>query len=587
MPLLEPIQGVSRHGVAADVPGPGGYPLELHGAGHLGVGPLDRIVMLMRLGIDEEIEYALLTLTYYSCNDPKLLNLNTYPIMGTELIRYFYKPFPKLQENEDVLAEVLLLSAELLLLLRNAVQDLHNQQWLLQVGSFRRHAAAALSFLVLFVCRPSDQAVPYALLKHAETLREILLYLLDVLDPVCCFYVDTGKNDPLVAPLLTLLAHTTDKYHLLTVTKCLHHLLFVKDEPSGNCIDAIAPPHLEKIVNLLLLNDEEAVYVALGFVREYLHSPALNDSVAQLRLQRLKRLVLAGGGRNLHVLLRTLPELIVAKIPLVDPVQLEQPIPVNLCKRLAFSGVPSVTPTLPKKIYDIIIGFPEPLRATTWLRCCYEPYVLLAKPGDDNTDTVCGEVTQISLWKAYENQFMAIWKDRVNASWPNLLPAVDFIKNVNSAFPNSEAMVVNVPVKPGEAPKKRFIIKGIQPRRQAVSIETGNLEALRRVEPHKEAEGEDVEIGMVDYDAFELALRDYNQLILDAAETLPKPDDERAPWYSPTNKLATQVLTAVAAADDFGAVFRQYNEWLPALVYANPGLIEQGYINGKWIGHLL
>lgn len=626
-PLLVPVQGVARFGTSSD-----DYPahangngyltsnsplanLELHGAGHMGVGPLDRIIMSLRSGIEEEIEYALSTLTYYSCNEPKLLNFSTYPLMGTELIKYFVKPYHLILEGKalELTTAVLSLSAESLLSLRNAVQDLHNQQWLSQVKNFRKFAGEALKFLVGWICNTTASTVDYDLRKFHDLFRESLTYLLDILDPLTCFYVDNAKNDQIFHHLLTLLSFTQDKYILTNTIKCLHHLLFMRGAvvdsidddvkiDTNNCVDAVQPEHLLIIVQNLFINDDELTFTSLLFLKAYLWSEALHPqyhtSAHSSQLHRLRKLVQAHSSkRNLHILLKQLPEMIVDKLPLVDASQVQQTPQVRLSKRSSYAGIPVITPKLPQKLYNIIISFPEPLRATTWLRCCYEPFTQLTKTGSESKDAVAGEVTQISLWKAYENQFEAIWKDRLNPNWPNLLPAVDFIKNVSSAFPNSEAMVVNMPSTDTlQAPRKRFIIKGIQPRQSPVSVELGNFEALRRIPAsYEDRQSTTVKVGDVDMKAFEEALDALNQSILAAADNLPAPDDEDAPWYSPINALSRDILGRIVADllesdmdGEFKNVFRQYNkDWLPALVYANPGLVEQGYVDGKWLLYLL
>ena len=112
--------------------------------------------------------------------------------------------------------------------------------------------------------------------------------------------------------------------------------------------------------------------------------------------------------------------------------------------------MPTSAPELTEELYKIIVAFPEPIRASTWLHCCYEA-----------TMTEQAEVTQISIWKAYETQFQEIWKPNtegtLNHNYKPLLPAVEFIKNVTKAFPYAEAKVVALPQAPGEenqAPKK-------------------------------------------------------------------------------------------------------------------------------------
>lgn len=621
-PALVPIQGVARFGIAEDslLANGNGYltsatNVELHGAGHMGVGPLDRIIMSLNSGIESEIEYALGTLSYYSCNEPKLLNFSVYPLMGSELIKYFVKPYRLIAEGrgEDVTLKMMLLSVESLLSLRNAVQDLPNQQWLSQIPSFRKYAVEALKFLTGWFYTVQTAKL-FNFSKFNELFRESLNHLLDILDPLTCFYVNNAKNDPLFHQLLILLSNTSDKYVLILTLKCVYHLMFLgganalspkqNDDTTpeaNNCIDAIQPEHLLIIVRNLFINDDEITFHVLLLLKQYLFSEALHpqyaSSVEASQHHRLRKLVNAASSRrNLHILMKQLPELIVARLPLVDASKMQQTIPVRLAKRSPSSGVPTTTAKLPEKLYDIIIAFPEPLRATTWLRCCYEPYTVFAKPGEEAKELAAGEVTQISLWKAYENQFEAIWKDRLNPAWPNLLPAVDFIKNVSSAFPNSEAMVVNMPSSdPLQPARKKFIIKGIQPRQFPVSIELGNFEALRRIPASMEELSTAQSVGEIDEVAFDNALASYNSSILTASEGLTGPEDVNAPWYSPINLLARDILGKIVndllEPDTDGAfknIFRQYNkDWLPDLVYANPGLVEQSYIDGKWLLYLL
>lgn len=607
-PLLAPIQGVARFGVNDTHNGFLSANADLHGTGHMGVAPLDRIIMSLHSGIESEIEYALTTLTYYLCNEPKLLDFSVYPLIGRELIKYFIRPYTQLRENKPVKDLELSLSCESLLTLRNAVQDLSNQQWLCQQSNFRKHAAEALKFLLNWFYLTAPK--PLFLAKHTDLFHEQLVHVLDILDAVTCFYTNTPKNDPLFHHVLFVLKLTSDRYILLLAIKCAYHLLFTKpvekaedEEPdTNNCIDVVQPEHLQVIVRTLLINDDELNSAALLFLKQFLTSDALHaqysSSVHSLQLHRLRKLMEAStAANNTHILLKHLPELIVAKLPLVEFSRLPQELPVTLTKRLLYCGVPAATPKLPQKLYNIVINFPEPLRATTWLRCCYEPYTQVLKPGDDAKESPAGEVTQISLWKAYENQFEAIWKERLNPSWPNLLPAVDFIKNVSLAFPNSEAMVVNMPLANlMQPPRKKFIIKGIQPRQFPVSVELGNFEALRRIPAtYEEKALNTVPIGHIDEEGFEAALAAYNNLLLAVLTGLSKPDDDDAPWYSPVNKLAHDVLAVIVdnllESDSNGQyknVFRQYNaSWLPNMVYANPGLVEQGYVDGKWLLYLL
>ncbi|KAM9916667.1 hypothetical protein OXX80_013537, partial [Metschnikowia pulcherrima] len=181
---------------------------------------------------------------------------------------------------------VLSASVEALLSLRNAVQDLHNQQWLCQMPHFRKNAVEALKFLnSWFYTATAPKS--YALERASDVFRESLKHLLDVLDPVTCFYVENARNDPLFHQLLVVLAHTNDKHALVVVLKCLQHLLFLggadgvrsrdQSEPdTNNCIDAVSPQHLSTIVRCLLVHDDELHFAVLSFLKQYLASEALH-----------------------------------------------------------------------------------------------------------------------------------------------------------------------------------------------------------------------------------------------------------------------------------------------------------------------
>lgn len=83
------------------------------------------------------------------------------------------------------------------------------------------------------------------------------------------------------------------------------------------------------------------------------------------------------------------------------------------------------------------------------------------------------------MWRGYESEFSQAVKD----SGRKLLPAVEFIKNVSNAFNKASAMVITEQ----STGKKRFVIKGIQPRFKPVDIADGERDALNRTTNIKES----------------------------------------------------------------------------------------------------
>lgn len=587
--------------------------MELIGTGHIGVQPMDRILMSLKSGIESEVEYALNTLTYISCTEPGLINFDRNEFLGRELIHHFLKPYQLILDEKSsgkLTSKQLTLSLEALITLRNAVQDIDNQQWLSQVKYLKKHLVEILKLFVgWFYTNTLSQN--YHIASFNNLWKESFIYLLDLLDPLTCYYVDNNKQDPLFNQLLHISSNIKDKYVFITSLKCLGHLLFLSgtaktnDDVSGdseiktaphNCIDNIKEEHLETYISMLYINDDELTYAILTFLKQYLFSEALHpsfpNSIKDSQLLRLKKVVQISSSRlNLHTLMKQLPLLIVSNLSLLDSEKVSNVPRVNLSKRSAYSGVPKSLPALPKELHDIIIRFPEPLRATTWLRCCYEPTKASYKATDESSspnEVSPGEVTQISLWKAYESQFEAVWKNNgtppPEADWPSLLPAVDFIKNVNSAFPESEAMVVNLPS------KKKFVIKGIQPRQFAVPIDVGNYEALKKSDNGNDSEeNEELPVGHIDSEKFDESLTRINSEILSTTNNLRKFDHYVINFLS--YDILDYIISELLDSDTDGEyknIFRHYNkDWLPQLIFANPGLVENSYVNSKWLLYLL
>lgn len=585
----------------------GDYQLQdFYGTGHTGPAPLERIIMSLKSGIESEVDYALKELTTYSFTDPKLVNFDSVPFLGQELIAHFAKPYKLILDGKlNVLTpSVVSLSVEAITTLRNAAQDLPNQQWLSQLKHFKKYLVEALKILIGWFYPAAPKAVPYFVHQNSDLFRESLNRVTDLIDPLSCYYIDNTKHDPLFNALLSISTDVRDKSLFTSVIKSLGHLLFTRDpQPEelkneeeeapvpNNCIDLITTKHLETFVNLLYVDDKELVQAVLEFLNLYLTSSSLHPlyptSVKNSQLHRLRKLVQGETARaNLHTLLKQLPLLVVSELPLLDP-QALPPLPsVGLSRRSAYTGIPSALPKLSQQLYDIIIKFPEPLRATTWLRCCYEPYYA--------SDEAVGEVTQISLWKSYETQFEEVWqtsKLRPNPEWPNLLPAVDFIKNVSSAFPNSEAMVVNMEVPEGQPPKKKFIIKGIQPRQFAVSIDVGNFEALRQKQSFADADFSQSSLpaGHVDSDKFASNLAAFADEIV--ANEFPPVSADVTSTSSISRDILGYIIAELLEQDvegEYKNVFRHYNAgWLQELIFANPGLVEKGYFESLWLLYLL
>lgn len=577
------------------------------GQGHMGPTKLQRVTMAVRLGVESEVRWALSTLTEVLANSALLLP--DQPFLGHEMIKYFTRPYQLIVEEKQALvtAEMMLELLDCLLLLRNCAQDLENQRWLSQLKLFKKSVVEVLRFLTQWFFH----AVRNRHLRRLENqFYEALRFLIDLLEPLTCYWIDNANKDPLFNILLATGVLVSDKLMVVGILKCLSHLLITRPAPTAgdpdderapvvNCVDLIKDSQLEHFVNLLLVSDNELTFTVLEFLKQYLTLEAVHpkcSTVRESQLWRLQTLLqLKGLKLSFNTLIKQLPLLVVANLPL-NAVQ-AKPLPHTLTKRSQFLGVPLTLPELNDVLYNLIVRFPEPLRATTWLRCCYEPYITSqseARAPGDLGEVVAGEVTQISLWKAYENQFQEIWdSDVANPEYKPLLPAVDFIKNVTHAFPNLEAMVVNLEAGPDEPAKKKFIIKGIQPRQFAVPIDTGNYEALKplTVSLTNLSQNHKLPIGHMDQEKFDHALNALTELILDDGSKISANEDFVTPINRYASDILTRILNDVFEANDNlmdDSLFRFYNShWLPEVVYANPLLLELGLIDIRWLKYLV
>lgn len=595
------------------------------GNGHIGAGLMTRIIMSLKSSVESEVEWALSSLYQQSYIAPDTIDFEKTQFLGNKLIEYFMRPFNliKLGDFNDINNKMINLSLDALLSLRNCIQDLKNQQWLSQVYEFKQYLIDVLKFLHKGF---STTGFPFVLHKYNDQFMEYLYHSIDILDTLTCYYINNPKTDELFNIILSILISSTDKYLIIGTLNCLTHLLFTRAEMVSdnenkeyndqnavagvdgtnisavardevaeeallpifdNCIDNFNEDHLEHFLNYLLVNDPKLNVAVLDFLKQYLLSGASNknQSVKQSRFNRLSKLLQINGLKhNLHTLFKQLPLLMVTDVRLNDPIN-DIGISQELAKRSTLASVPIETPLLTSDLYDIISKFNEPLRSSIWLRCCYEP-IFSDSYDDTNSGSggVIGEVTQISLWKAYEKQFEKIWMNKPN-DYPELLPAVDFIKNVTKAFPNSEAMVV-MPTD-SENSKKKFIIRGIQPRQFAVGIDVGNYEAYRRkIVLDKRDIDENLPIGTVDQKKFQNSLKSLNSKILFTDNNLR---------YNKVNLHAKDALDFIIKEipnfqnpDELVSIFRLYNRgWLLDLIYANPVLVELNLIGNDWVQYLV
>ncbi|KAK9333429.1 hypothetical protein V1520DRAFT_139945 [Lipomyces starkeyi] len=395
---------------------------------------MNRVVLAIRSNLPDEMDWALQSLVRMSFETPDDLHFDRYPALAPALVEKlnsadqfkdidtysFQTNDGKVVTTDDDLGlfgatvatekvrKQLDKVLEAALVLRNAAINPENARHL------SRSQVCAVA-LVKCLTLPSDR----------PSLVELRQYCLDIVESVALFLRPTSSQDSLFRALAGYLS-SDDRGVLISALRAIARLVI---NVEANLLQAVDRKVVARICALILLDDEELLSVCLDFLYQYTAAPEnieLTGEAVDWRelVQQLIRLLLYQAQEWPQKDARLISNMILEK-----------------------KAPPSQPPDLPNDLVYELLSFPEPERATQWMRACFE---------EDSE----GDVTQIALWKAYESRFEEYVKQG-----KKLLPAADFIKNVTTAFRRAAAMVVTLP-----GGQQKFIIKGIRPREVPMSL---------------------------------------------------------------------------------------------------------------------
>lgn len=405
----------------------------------IGVDDLTRMKMALLSGIDEEVKFALKRYLRYSINASYVIklneNLDLLPII-MPLITACREYIPQLVGPISNQAfEALQKGSTTMLLLRNLAQDSENTSILATDMELKSFILFVLEWANTF--NSKDSAIYQS---HTSSFNELLIYTLDLMEAISSYIAPAKKDDLYFQNLCLIFRDTKDRYCVISILRSLSRLLVRSKSDQKSAADNLDDSLLNKIVhNLLIDRDEELIIASLDFLYQYILPGH----------QRIKTLL--SHKERYDILVSTLPVLLTYHVSTPDYHALSN-TNIKLIQRVK-PQPPAHAPELPMPLLKELFELNEPMRATSWLRCCFER-------------SLNGEVTQILLWKTYEQTF----SEQVKLTDRKLITAVDFIKNVSNALPGASALVVV-----DEATsKKKFVIRGIQPRRKALSIVEAN-----------------------------------------------------------------------------------------------------------------
>lgn len=358
--------------------------------------------------------------------------------------------------------------------------------------------------------------------KFQNLDHELLMYIVDIVESVSSYIAPAPKNDELFISLTKIFHYQNDRSLLISIMRSFARFLVRSELNIENCSSDISSTILDKIVSFLLTNDYDLILTSLDFLYQF-------SLPGNLRINTLLKTT-----TRQEIFKLKLPQLLTYQLSITgNPNDFSNTQPLRLVKRTK-PPVPTSPPELSPEHYKEITNFNEPIRATAWMRSSYRA-------------VQDGEVTQISLWKAYEKQF----EKETSQNKKKLLPAVDFIKNVSNAFPNSSAMVINLP-----NGQRKFIIKGIEPRLKSVNSATGEYEAFNEI---KSAEKET-----------------YSQLSEDLqSKQEPLPSYNAPTQLNDVNKSSSLLLTSLTNNPVGKELFKPIEEELFKKIEAAPILFDE------------
>ncbi|KAK9369316.1 hypothetical protein V1509DRAFT_620370 [Lipomyces kononenkoae] len=395
---------------------------------------MNRVALAIRSNLPDELDWALQSLVRMSFETPDDLHFDRYPALAPALVEKlnsadqfkdidtfsFQTEDGQMITTDDDLGlfgasvatekvrKQLDKVLEAALVLRNAAINPENARHL-------SRSQVCVDALVKCLTLPSDR----------PSLVELRQYCLDIVESVALFLRPTSSQDSLFRALAGYLS-SDDRGVLIGALRAIARLVI---NVEANLLQAIDRKLVSRICALILLDDEELLAVCLDFLYQYTAASEnieLTGEAVDWRelVQQLIRLLLYQAQEWPQQDARTMGSMMLEK-----------------------KAPPSQPPELPNDLVYELLSFPEPERATQWMRACFE-------------EDPEGDVTQIALWKAYETRFEEFVKQG-----KKLLPAADFIKNVTTAFRRAAAMVVTLP-----GGQQKFIIKGIRPREVPMSL---------------------------------------------------------------------------------------------------------------------
>ncbi|KAK4201075.1 hypothetical protein QBC40DRAFT_199058 [Triangularia verruculosa] len=265
-------------------------------------------------------------------------------------------------------------------------------------------------------------------LPELESVVELKHLALEIAESILPYLV-LRSDDPLYQSLLAKL-ESDDRGVILTALKALNKIA-LNHPIETNRLGNVPPSVLQRIMDWLLLNDEDLLDITTDFLYQY--TAVVENLDTMLKHIKMENLVTHLVRLLSHGAKRSTRELVVSEA------------------RLAFDPPNERVVPTPKDLLETLLAIEEPERCYAWIRCFFE-------------EDPESHITQLAIWQAYNTEFLEPLKRKGRS----MISAPEFIKSITSVYESAGAQIVHEQGPNGQSQQK-YLIKGIRPRRYPIS----------------------------------------------------------------------------------------------------------------------
>lgn len=285
-------------------------------------------------------------------------------------------------------------------------------------------------------------------LPELECVVELKHLALEIAESILPYLV-LRSDDPLYQSLLAKL-ESDDRGVILTALKAINKIA-LNHPIETNRLGNVPPSVLQRIMDWLLLNDEDLLDITTDFLYQY--TAVVENLDTMLKHIKIEHLVTHLVRLLSHGAKRSTRELIVSEA------------------RLAYDPPNETVVPTPKDLLEKLLAIEEPERCYAWIRCFFE------EDPDSN-------ITQLAIWQAYNTEFLEPLKRKGRS----MISAPEFIKSITSVYESAGAQIVHEQG-PGGQSQQKYLIRGIRPRRYPISPDGRGYFQCQLPAPHGKPPG--------------------------------------------------------------------------------------------------